>query len=275
MLTYNIWISSEKMQERMVALREIVQDLEPDFLIFQEIGPNNLPLLEKQRWFSRYHLIPPKVDTMKRIEVGKSCAVILSRYAVSNWQMHEFKSVGEYRRAFVAADIKVAVPSMNVELVLAGTHLSYDVIRSKIREEQLREAISILSLYENVCFIGDLNILDEVDGVVVLPPPWFDAWLSIPKNTHKKGYTISDNTSPFTSVRQRNETSEGRLDRILCKLSDFKVKEMKVVGDKVTKAGILPSDHFRVFAVIKPQQELPGGEQFLKLRLIKFALRDH
>ena len=95
MLTYNIWISSEKMQERMVALREIVQDLEPDFLIFQEIGPNNLPLLEKQRWFSRYHLIPPKVDTMKRIEVGKSCAVILSRYAVSNWQMHEFKSVGE------------------------------------------------------------------------------------------------------------------------------------------------------------------------------------
>ena len=37
---------------------------------------------------------------------------------------------------------------MNVELVLAGTHLSYDVIRSKIREEQLREAISILSLYE-------------------------------------------------------------------------------------------------------------------------------
>ena len=63
MLTLNIWYSSEKMQERMEAVGELVQDLDPDFLIFQEVAQNNLPLLEKQGWFSRYYLIPPKADT--------------------------------------------------------------------------------------------------------------------------------------------------------------------------------------------------------------------
>ena len=38
MLTLNIWYSSEKMQERMEAVGELVQDLDPDFLIFQEVA---------------------------------------------------------------------------------------------------------------------------------------------------------------------------------------------------------------------------------------------
>ena len=82
--------------------------------------------------------------------------------------------------------------------------------------------------------------------------PWIDAWLSIPGNTHSKGYTISQNTSPFASVRGRNGTASGRLDRVLCKLSDFEVKYARVVGDKLTNSGILPSDHFGVFTVIRP-----------------------
>ena len=33
-----------------------------------------------------------------------------------------------------------------------------------------------------------------------------------------RGYTISQNTSPFASVRGRNGTASGRLDRVLCKI---------------------------------------------------------
>ena len=36
------------------------------------------------------------------------------------------------------------------------------------------------------------------------------------------------------------------------KLSDFEVKYARVVGDKLTNSGILPSDHFGVFTVIRP-----------------------
>ena len=34
MLTFNIWLSTEKMRERMEALGQIVEDLQPDLLTF-------------------------------------------------------------------------------------------------------------------------------------------------------------------------------------------------------------------------------------------------
>ena len=254
MLTFNIWYSSEKMEERMAALGQVVQELDPDFMIFQEISLANLPLLEKQRWFSNYRLTPPKVEARKLMTVSKSCAVVLSRhkYAVDNWKIFLYKRFAKYRRALVIAEIKDVIPSKSVDLLLGGTHLAHDVPRALIREDQLMEAVQILTPHENACLLGDLNILDEIDGELVLPSPWIDAWLSVPGNTHSNGYTISQNTSPFASVRQRNGTSSGRLDRVLCKLLDFEVKEVRVVGNKLTKSGILPSDHFGVFTVIKP-----------------------
>ena len=61
MLTYNIWFSTEKMRERMEALGQIVEDLQPDILVFQEVTRENLAILEEQTWFSRYRLIPSDV----------------------------------------------------------------------------------------------------------------------------------------------------------------------------------------------------------------------
>jgi len=102
--------------------------------------------------------------------------------------------------------------------------------------------------------MGDLNIEDKVDGEVVLPSPWIDAWLSLPGNTDSNGLTWERSKTPFASVLRKtiNATSyKARLDRVLCRLSDFKVKEMRIVGDKLTKSGILPSDHFGVLTVIE------------------------
>jgi len=106
--------------------------------------------------------------------------------------------------------------------------------------------------------MGDLNIEDKVDGDIVLPSPWIDAWLSLPGNTDSNGLTYDRSKNPFAPVLKRtvNATSyKARLDRVLCKLSDFKVKEMRVVGDKLTKSGILPSDHFGVFTVLSATAE--------------------
>ena len=117
-----------------------------------------------------------------------------------------------------------------------------------------RSALKVLSPYDNVCVMGDLNIEDKVDGDIVLPFPWIDAWLSLPGNTDHNGLTWDRSKTPFSSVLKRtvNATSyKARLDRVLCKLSDFKVKEMRIVGDKLTKSGILPSDHFGLFTVLE------------------------
>ena len=251
MLTYNIWLSDEKMQKRMEALGEIVEDREPHLLTFQEVTHDNLAVLQEQRWFSRYHLVPWPPDLAKE---GKShFVVILSSFPAERWQVYTLKT-SPRNRTLVVAETKSSFSSAEVGFVIATTHLAYSAYNTRLREEQLKESIKIISAYDNVCVMGDLNIEDKVDGDIILPSPWIDAWLSIPGNTDNNGYTWDRSKTPFTSVVKKsvNATSyQARLDRVLCKLSDFKVKEMRIVGDKMTKSGILPSDHFGLFIVIE------------------------
>lgn len=251
MLTYNIWLSDEKMQERMEALGEIVEDREPHLLTFQEVTHDNLAVLQEQRWFSRYHLVPWPPDIAKE---GKShFVVILSSFPVERWQVYTLKT-SPRNRTLVVAETKSSFSSAEAGFVIATTHLAYSAYNTRLREEQLKESIEIISAYENVCVMGDLNIEDKVDGDIILPSPWIDAWLSIPGNTDNNGYTWDRSKTPFTSVIKKSVNAtryQARLDRVLCKLSDFKVKEMRIVGDKMTKSGILPSDHFGLFIVIE------------------------
>ena len=250
MLTFNIWFSSFKMRERMEVLGEIVQNLKPDILTFQEVTLENLALLQKQRWFSRYHVIPP--DTIKQ---GSYFVIILTVYPVNKWFVHPFQNSGPYNRKLVTAETKDAVSS-NVQFVIATTHFLHASYNTLLRESQLQETLNVLSVYENVCVMGDMNIHEDkfkVDGDVVLPSSWIDAWLSLPGKTEKNGYTWDRSKNPFAQMESNaNATSfKGRLDRVLCKLSDFEVKEMRVVGNELSKSGIVPSDHFGLFAVIE------------------------
>ena len=250
MLTYNIWFSDEKMRERMEALGEIVEDLEPGLLTFQEVTHDNLAILQEQRWFSRYHLVPPNAAQ----EGKRHFVVILSSYPVERWQVYQLKNSPRSNRTLVVAETKSSISSVDVKFVIATTHLKHSGYNTRIREEQFKESFKIISAYDNVCVMGDLNIEDRVDGDVVLPSPWIDAWLSIPGNTDNNGFTWDRSKTPIASVLEStlNATSyQARLDRVLCKLPDFKVKEMRVVGDKLTKSGILVSDHFGLFTIIE------------------------
>ena len=248
MLTYNVWLSVEKMRERMEALGQIVQELEPDVISFQEVTLDNLGVLQEQSWFPRYHLITPDATKQK----SRHFVVILSVYPVDKWYIYPFENSPRNRKLIIA-ETKDAVSS-SVKFVIAGTHLVYEGENTVLRELQLNEALKVLSPYNNVCVMGDLNIQEKVDGDIVLPFPWIDAWLSLPGNTDHNGLTWDRSKTPFASVLKRtvNATSyKARLDRVLCKLPDFEVKEMRIVGDKLTKSGILPSDHFGLFTVLE------------------------
>ncbi|KAL9981668.1 hypothetical protein ACROYT_G010406 [Oculina patagonica] len=259
MLTYNIWKFADQMRARMEVLGQVVEDLEPDLLVFQEVTLKNLAILQEQRWFSKYHLIPP--DVVKQLKMGPPnfVVIILSAYPVEKWQVYPFKNNVEYKGSkyelrLVIAETKSSVSSENIRFVFAGTHLAWAGFRTRLREAQLKESFQIISGYDNVCVMGDMNIEDKADGDIVLPLPWIDAWLSIPGNTDSNGYTWDRSKTPFASVLRRtvNATSyQARLDRVLCKLSDFKVKDMRIVGNQLTKSGILPSDHFGLFTVLE------------------------
>lgn len=250
MLTWNIWFSPTKMQERMKALGKIVNDLHPDILAFQEVTRESLAFLRKERWFSRYHMIPPDVTGQENHFV-----VILSVFPVVSWLVHPFKIAPYKNRKVVWAVTKSAVSS-GAEFIIGTTHLVHSERNTRMRELQLRETLHILSVYENVCVMGDMNIFEgrfKADGVVILPSSWTDAWLSVPENENKNGYTWNARKNPFSNFRSNANATyySNRLDRVLCKLSDFRVKEIKIVGAELTQSKIVPSDHYGLFTVIE------------------------
>ena len=249
LLAWNIYFPSVKMRERMEALGQIVQELEPDILALQEVTQENLALLRNQPWFSRYHLIPPDISN----EVDHS-VVILSVYTVDKWFPHPFKKAPYTNRKIITAELKNAVSSP--KFVIAVTHLVHARYNTLQRELQLKETLQVLSPYDNVCVMGDMNIQSGrtlVDGVVVLPSSWIDAWLSLPGNTESNGYTFDQSENPFAAPKRSGNATivKARVDRVFCKLSGFQVKEMRMVGDKLTKSKIVPSDHYGLFTVIE------------------------
>ena len=140
-LTFNIWRSTEKMRERMEALGEIVEDLEPDLVTFQEVTRDNLAILQEQRWFSRYHLVLPDVAEQERPELA-----ILSSYPVEKWQVYPFqKSDFPRQRRIVVAETSSSSASTRAKFVIAATHLVHSGFNTKLREEQLKESVKIIS----------------------------------------------------------------------------------------------------------------------------------
>lgn len=248
MLTFNIWFSPDKMAERMEALGKIVQDLKPDLLTFQEVTRVNLGLLQKKPWFSQYRLTPPDAARHPGYFV-----VILSKFPIEKWQTYAFED-SPFQRELLTAEIKSTLLPKTPKFVIATTHLEHSGRFSKLREKHLKETVKMLSSFENVCVMGDMNLERQFDGDVVLPAQWIDTWLAVPGHTDSNGYTWDERRNPFI-VKERESTLKDRLDRVFCKLSDFKVKEVRVVDDKMTKSGVLPSDHFGIFTVLETSKE--------------------
>ena len=153
MLTFNIWYPSVKMKERMNALGEIVQNLKPDSLTFQEVTLDNLALLRRQHWFDRYNVVPPDPELEIRKHEGKHFVVILTVYPVDKWFIYPLKNSPVYHRKLVRAETKSAVSS-NVRFVIATTHLVHAASNTQKRELQLikRNTEGSLRLQKCVCY---------------------------------------------------------------------------------------------------------------------------
>ena len=255
MLTFNIYYPSDRLQERMEALGQIVEDLDPDFLAFQEVKLNNLALLRKQRWFSRYNLIPPDVSELA--QTGDHFVVTLSRHAVDNWKSFPFEN-SPFNRYLLVTETTRVLPSKKVRFAVGNTHLEHAKENNKLREEHLGQSLEVLSKYDNVCVMGDMNIMTSRDGEVVLPSPWVDVWLSMPGGSENNGYTFDNSKNPYLpqkvldKIKKLGTVKPGRVDRVFCKLSDFKVKTMRIVDDQFPRfGGIRPSDHFGLYTVVQ------------------------
>lgn len=248
LFTLNIWFGDYKMKQRMVAIGKTVSDLKPDIITFQEVTTISLKLLKRQEWFQSYKMVPDKITKNQAYFV-----VILTKLDVVRWRSLPFKN-SIMGRNLLIAELKTPIDGNQISedkkygrgsFTIATSHLESMAYTTKEREAQLQLCLKILSEYDDVCLMGDLNLELKVDGEVQMPTPWFDAWLSIRGNTHANGYTWDPSGNSNAQVSEPNTTKD-RFDRVFCKLLNFSVAKMHVVGTEPYNDVYL-SDHFGLF----------------------------
>jgi hypothetical protein len=109
------------------------------------------------------------------------------------------------------------------DLFIATSHLNRSIEK---RMSQAKEAIKKLHRYPNIIFGGDMNWRND-DDIFPLKPRWIDAWEHI--KLQEPGYTFDTEKNPLLKGRRMLRE---RLDRFLCKLKNFELVDIEIVGKK-------------------------------------------
>ncbi|GJN41398.1 hypothetical protein PR202_gn00769 [Eleusine coracana subsp. coracana] len=116
-------------------------------------------------------------------------------------------------------------------------------------------------LDDNVVLGGDLGWDDDLDGPIRLPDRWVDAWRGLRGG---EGGWIYDAVAN-RMLRGLTKPAQRRADRFICKLKDFTLVSVEMVGvepipgvmrldDDVNFLPVLPSHHFGLLLTIAPKQ---------------------
>lgn len=257
-MTYNVWFREDiEVRRRMDALGGLIQYHSPDLICFQEVTPYIYQLLQSSNWWQDYKCSLSSEESMRR----HYYCMQLSRFPV------KFNGGIPFSNSTMARELcKVDVDTgQHINLMLATSHLEspcpappgWDQMYRRERVLQAKEALKMLGAYSNVIFCGDMNWDDKGDGPFPLPDGWIDAWVELKPG--ENGWTYDTEANAMLSG---NRNQQKRLDRFVCKLVDFKINDIEMIGqdmipgasyhkDKIVgkefrkmDLPVLPSDHF-------------------------------
>ncbi|KAM0880981.1 hypothetical protein ACQ4PT_033216 [Festuca glaucescens] len=256
-MTYNVWFREDiEVRRRMDALGGLIQYHSPDLICFQVCTPYIYQLLQSSNWWQEYKCSLSSEESMRR----HYYCMQLSRFPV------KFNGGIPFSNSTMARELcKVDVDTgQHINLMLATSHLEspcpapprWDQMYRRERVLQAKEALRILGAYSNVIFCGDMN-WDDKGMAIPSPDSWIDAWVELKPG--ENGWTYDTEANAMLSG---NRNQQKRLDRFVCKLVDFKIKDIEMIGqdmipgalyhkDKIVgkefrkmDLPVLPSDHF-------------------------------
>ncbi|KAF6997292.1 hypothetical protein CFC21_013531 [Triticum aestivum] len=293
-MTYNVCSGKDyKLHNRILALGDIIRHHSPDLICLQEVTPEIHGFLEKSDWWPEYKCLMSR--GMDYTEAGMVCSntrkplskrqkqrsyfcMQMSKLPVDSFDGVPF-SDSVMGRELCMANINIG----GVTLVLGTSHLespSRPRLRSNERVAQAKESLILLGGRGscNLIFCGDMNWDDKTDGPFPLPDGWVDAWAELKPGEDGWTYDTEANAMLSAVVHKR----QLRLDRFVCKLPDFEVQGIEMVGkepipgvlyvkvdvarwkskEKICRQRrermlpVLPSDHFGLVLTVTPQ---PGS----------------
>ncbi|XP_059297208.1 uncharacterized protein LOC132050148 [Lycium ferocissimum] len=265
-LTYNVWFADIEMNKRIRALSHLIALHAPDVICFQEVTPEIYDIFQQSSWWKMYSC---SISNVMELTRGYFC-MQLSKIAVKSYSCKPFSN-SIMGRELCIAEIEV---QKDMSLVVATSHLEspcpgppkWDQMYSKERVEQAKEAVDLLDRKRNAIFCGDMNWDDKLDGQFPLPDGWIDAWGKM--KPEEIGWTYDTKSNKMLSA---NRTLQKRLDRFVCKLRDFCISDIKMIGkeaipnvtyikEKKVKSEVkrltlpvLPSDHYGLLLEISPK----------------------
>ncbi|CAN6175533.1 unnamed protein product [Urochloa humidicola] len=110
-----------------------------------------------------------------------------------------------------------------------------NAMRCMERYVQAEHAVAALSSAANVVFGGDMSWADDTDRPFPLPPGWFDAWTKRNPNdcsTWTYDGIWNEPAGVFNGYFARNASLQKRSDRFVCKLEDYRLHGVEMVGDR-------------------------------------------
>ncbi|PKI79069.1 uncharacterized protein LOC116206329 [Punica granatum] len=262
-LSYNVWFREDlELHKRMKAIGDLIQLHSPDVICFQEVTPTIYEIFLQSSWWKFYCCSVSSADAYER----PYFCMQLSKLPAKSFTCKPFNN------SIMGRELCIA--ELEIPLVVATSHLEspcpappkWDQMYSKERVDQARELIPLLDKNPNVIFAGDTNWDDKLDGNFPLQEGWVDAWAHL--RPVENGWTYDTKSNRMLSG---NRTLQKRLDRIMCKLQDFKVSGIEMIGMeaipglsycKEKKIGkemkqlvlpVLPSDHYGLLLTISRQ----------------------
>ncbi|CAN6305263.1 unnamed protein product [Urochloa humidicola] len=272
-MTYNVWFREDmELSRRMDAIGDLIEHHSPDFICFQEVTPYIYLLMQRSKWWQQYKcLLSQEMAVLKpyycmqlsKVPVEKSKCIPFDNSVMGREPCITSFSTGEM-----------------MQLVLATTHLEspcpappkWDQMYSKERIAQANKCLEVLGRFRNAILCGDMNWDDKGDGPFPLQDGWTDPWVELKPG--EDGWTYDTKANGMLSG---NRKLQKRMDRFLCKLEDFKIDNIEMIGKepipgityfkekKVRKQlrtielPVFPSDHFGLVLTISKQQ---GGGNF-------------
>ncbi|KAL6657973.1 hypothetical protein ACP70R_005753 [Stipagrostis hirtigluma subsp. patula] len=232
-MTYNVWSREDVVvYKRMKAIISLVKGSKPDVIFFQEIAPYIHSILESSEWWKEYQCSPvfPEEQATKQ-----QFCLLLSKLPLENFARWKFSN-SPTGRGYLEADINPDPATMK-PIRVATTQLERPNLPASMhcmeRYVQAEHAVAALSSADNVVFGGDMCWGDDTDRPFPLPAGWADAWTQL--NPHDSFWTydsiwdeevrvFNGHIVPYDSMKKRS-------DRFICKLKDYRLSGIRVIGD--------------------------------------------
>jgi len=237
-MTYNIWFDEYKKKERFLALLQLIQTKDPEFIALQEVTPQIILYLSANKFIQDFYIMsdPGDGSTVKPYGV-----LILTKFKICSFGVQQLPS--QFSRKLVYFDV-----TLNGQYCrLSTAHFDSVKEASSIRSQQLDVVRTILENFDLSIVMGDFNFYANEERDILLSqhlPQFQDLGREF-------GIGPTYDTT-LINMKPRNFISQIRIDLIMLKSLLWKGIKGERLGDTPFEDNrIFISDHCGMFGVLQ------------------------